>query len=110
MPGYSGSFPTIPDRNRLNFSWLLTLRWAQVVGQTATIVGVAWFFGVDLPIVPLVAIVALGMVSNLVAAAWYQGQRAVSEWHLAMVMALDVALLTGLLYFTGGPNNPFSFL
>jgi two-component system sensor histidine kinase RegB len=110
MAGYSGSFPTIPDRNRLNFSWLLTLRWAQIVGQAGTIVGVAWFFAIDLPIVPLVAIVALGMVSNLVAAAWYQSQRAVSEWHLALVMALDVALLTGLLYFTGGPHNPFSFL
>lgn len=110
MPGFSGSFPAIPDRNRLNFSWLLSLRWAQVAGQTATVVGVAWFLGVDLPIVPLVTIVALGMVSNLVAAAWYRSQRVVSEWHLAVVMALDVALLTGLLYFTGGPNNPFSFL
>jgi two-component system, sensor histidine kinase RegB len=108
--GYSGSFSTIPDRNRLNFSWLLTLRWAQIVGQAATIVGVAWFFAIDLPLVPLTAIVALGMVSNLVATAWYQSQRVVSEWHLAVVMALDVALLTGLLYFTGGPHNPFSFL
>jgi two-component system sensor histidine kinase RegB len=110
VAGYSGSFPTIPDRNRLNFSWLLTLRWAQIAGQAATIVGVAWFFAIDLPLVPLVGIVAMGMVSNLVATAWYQSQRSVSEWHLAVVMALDVALLTGLLYFTGGPHNPFSFL
>ena len=110
VAGYSGSFPTIPDRNRLNFSWLLTLRWAQIVGQAATIVGVAWFFAIDLPLVPLAGIVALGMVSNLVATAWYQSQRSVSEWHLAAVMALDVGLLTGLLYFTGGPHNPFSFL
>jgi two-component system sensor histidine kinase RegB len=107
---FSGSFPTIPDRNRLNFSWLLKLRWAQVAGQTATILGVAWFFGMTLPLAPLAMIVVLGVLSNLVAAAWYRNQSIVFEWHLAVVMALDVALLTGLLYFTGGSNNPFSFL
>ena len=29
---------------------------------------------------------------------------------LGAIMALDVVLLSGLLFFTGGPNNPFSFL
>jgi two-component system sensor histidine kinase RegB len=107
---FSGAFPTIPDRNRLNFSWLLKLRWAQIAGQAATILGVAWFFGMALPLGPLAIIVALGILSNLVAAAWYKNQSAVAEWNLAVVMAMDVALLTGLLYFTGGSHNPFSFL
>jgi len=107
---FSGAFPTIPDRNRLNFSWLLKLRWAQIAGQAATILGVAWFFGMALPFGPLAIIVALGILSNLVAAAWYKNQSAVAEWNLAVVMAMDVALLTGLLYFTGGSHNPFSFL
>jgi two-component system sensor histidine kinase RegB len=110
MARFSGSFPTIPDRNRLNFSWLLTLRWAQITGQAATILGVAWFLSVELALAPLLGIVALGALSNLVATAWYQSQPDVAEWHLALVMALDVALLTALLYFTGGPHNPFSFL
>ncbi|WP_428261516.1 hypothetical protein [Haliangium sp.] len=41
--GFSGAFPAIPDRNRLNFSWLLKLRWAQIAGQVATVIGVEWF-------------------------------------------------------------------
>ena len=32
------------------------------------------------------------------------------EWQIALVMMLDIALLTGLLYLTGGPHNPFGFL
>ena len=40
-----------------------------------------------------------GAAAPAVAAAW-----------LAAVMVLDVLLFSGLLYFTGGPVNPFSFL
>ena len=32
------------------------------------------------------------------------------DWWLLAVMALDVLTFSGLLYFTGGPENPFSFL
>jgi two-component system sensor histidine kinase RegB len=106
----TASFPAIPDRNRLNFSWLMKLRWAEIAGQSATIAGVAWILDIALPLLPLVVIVAVELVSNLVAARWFRDQPVVAEWHLAFVMALDVALLTGLLYFTGGPRNPFSFL
>ncbi|WP_428261521.1 ATP-binding protein [Haliangium sp.] len=108
--GFSGAFPAIPDRNRLNFSWLLKLRWAQIAGQVATVIGVEWFLTVEVPLAALVAIIGVGMISNLIGAAWFQSRPAVAEWHLAVVMAIDVALLTGLLYFTGGPANPFSFL
>ena len=110
LASMSGAFPTIPDRNRLNFSWLMTLRWAQIAGQAATIVGVEQFLGISLPLGPLFAIVAAGLASNVACALWFRRQPRVAEWHLAAVMALDVALLTGLLYFTGGPANPFSFL
>jgi two-component system sensor histidine kinase RegB len=34
----------------------------------------------------------------------------VHEQQIALVMMLDIAVLTGLLYFTGGPHNPFAFL
>jgi two-component system, sensor histidine kinase RegB len=34
----------------------------------------------------------------------------VRDWWLGATMALDVLVFSGLLYFTGGPMNPFSFL
>jgi len=100
----------IPDRNRVNVSWLLRQRWAQVGGQASTVALVAMFSDVDLPLLPLCAIVAVGFVSNMLCAAYFRDPRPVEEWQLAAVMALDVALLTVLLYLTGGPLNPFGFL
>jgi two-component system sensor histidine kinase RegB len=88
----------------------MKLRFAEIAGQTATILGAHWLLAVPLPLTPLLAIVGLELFSNLAASAWFQRQSEVAEWHLAGVMTLDVAFLTGLLYFTGGPSNPFSFL
>jgi len=98
------------DRNRLNFSWLLRLRWSSIAGQIATILGVQWLVGVDVPGAALALVIGVELASNLACALWFRRQPEVHEWHLAAVMALDVALLTVLLYFTGGPFNPFSFL
>lgn len=100
----------IPDRNQLEFSWLMKLRFAEIAGQTATILGVEWILGISVPLWPLFIIVGLELSSNIACSLWFRHRPAIAEWHLAAVMALDVALLTGLLYFTGGPHNPFSFL
>jgi len=100
----------IPDPNRLNFSWLMTLRYNSVAGQLATILAVHWLFSIDLPLHALFAIIAVEFGSNVAANVWLRRTTRVAEWHLAAVMALDVLLLTGLLYLTGGPFNPFCFL
>jgi two-component system sensor histidine kinase RegB len=98
------------NRNRLNFSWLIKLRWSSIAGQLATILGVHLLFEISLPLIPLFGIVVIEALSNLGCAMWYRGRSTVEEWQLEAVMALDVLLLTGLLYLTGGPFNPFSFL
>jgi two-component system, sensor histidine kinase RegB len=100
----------IPDRNRVNLSWLVRLRWAQLAGQAATVTLVALLLDAELPVLALCGIVIAGVVSNLVVEVALREPRPVHDWHLAAIMALDVALLTGLLYFTGGPLNPFGFL
>jgi two-component system, sensor histidine kinase RegB len=108
--GVVASERSIPDRNGLNFSWLMKLRWSSIAGQTATILAVYGLFEIPLPILPLFVIVGVELLSNVLCAIWFQRRPRVREWHLAAVMALDIGLLTGLLYFTGGPFNPFSFL
>jgi len=100
----------IPDRNGVNFSWLMKLRWSSIAGQIATILGVFWLLHIPVPLVPLGLVVGIELISNVACALWFQRRPRVHEWHLALVMALDIGLLTGLLYFTGGPFNPFSFL
>lgn len=101
----------IPDRNALNLLWLVKLRWASILGQLATILGVHLVLEIHLPLGPLLVVVACEAVSNLVVSLWQgQGAREVEEWHLAGVMALDIVFLTSLLFLTGGPENPFSIL
>ena len=100
----------IPDRNGLNFSWLMKLRWSSIAGQLATILGVHVLLSIPVPLLPLFAVVGIELVSNILCALWFKQRPRVHEWHLAAVMALDIGLLTALLYFTGGPFNPFSSL
>jgi two-component system, sensor histidine kinase RegB len=109
----------IPERNWVNIQWLARLRWAEIAGQAATVLAAQFVLGGTLPIAALLGVVSLGLVSNLMIELYFFGDRRgqtrvtpkpVHEWQLALVMMLDIAILTGLLYLTGGPHNPFSFL
>ena len=114
----------VPERNWVNIQWLARLRWAQIAGQAVTVLAGQFLLGGSLPIAPLLVVIGLGLVSNLAIEMYFFGdrrrdpghsgfgaaQRPVFEWQIALVMMLDIALLTGLLYLTGGPHNPFAFL
>ena len=95
--------------NLLNFRWLTALRWAAVVGQTMTVVCVWAFLGVPLPLVPLAVILGAEFLLNLVA--WHRGRThdRLREFELALWVGLDLVSFTAILYFTGGPSNPFNF-
>jgi two-component system sensor histidine kinase RegB len=93
----------------MNLSWLLTLRWGSLAGQLVTILAVDRLMGIGLPLGPLAVVLAIGAVSNLLLGSWRR-RADVQDRMLAAVMLLDVVLLTAVLYFTGGPFNPFSFL
>jgi len=112
----------IPERNWVNIHWLARLRWAEIAGQAATVLVGQFLLEGALPIASLFLVIALGLVSNLGLELYFFGDRrrsaddptmpsrTVHEWHIAMIMMLDVAILTGLLYLTGGPHNPFGLL
>jgi len=108
---------SIPEATWVNIQWLIRLRWAQIAGQAGTVLVGQFLLDGALPIVTLLGVISIGLVSNLALELYYFGDRrrerparAVHEWQTACVMMLDVAILTGLLYLTGGPNNPFGFL
>jgi two-component system sensor histidine kinase RegB len=98
------------NAHRLNFSWLIKLRWGAIIGQVVIILLVDLGMGLAVPHAPLFALIALEAASNLACMAWMRSGAEVREWMLGLVMSFDVLLLTGLLYLTGGPYNPFSFL
>ncbi len=129
MYGERVASPPIPERNWVNIQWLARLRWAEVAGQALTVLAAQFLLGGKLPISLLLAVTGVGLVSNIALEQYFFGDRRrglapgsfrlgrdaeasrpVHEWHIAIVMMLDIALLTGLLYLTGGPTNPFSSL
>jgi two-component system sensor histidine kinase RegB len=94
---------------RINFGWLVRLRFATVAGQALTIAAVRWGMDLDIPLWPLFGLVGLALGSNLFCIG-YARAAAPQDWWLLAVMTFDVLTFSGLLYFTGGPENPFSFL
>ncbi|HVV84987.1 MAG TPA: ATP-binding protein [Kofleriaceae bacterium] len=102
--------PAIPERALVNATWLARLRWAEIAGQAATLLVATRLVASSLPWWTLLVLVNAGAVSNVVLELWLRRRPAVRDWHVAGIMALDVGLLTALLYLTGGPLNPFGVL
>ncbi len=98
------------DVNRLNLVWLTRLRWASIVGQTLTVLGVEYAMRVPLPLAALGTLIAIEAASNAAVAVWLSRHQEVGEAPLVALIAFDVVLFSALLYFTGGPTNPFSSL
>ncbi|HEY2899200.1 MAG TPA: ATP-binding protein [Polyangia bacterium] len=95
--------------NEINLPWLVRLRWGAVAGQLITIGVVRLGLGLPLPVGSLLVLVGVEAASN---AAWAlrRSPAGVRDWWLGATMVLDVRAFSGLLFFTGGPVNPFSFL
>ncbi len=94
----------------ITLRWVLRLRWWAVLGQLATIAGTALGFHLTLPLPSLTAIVATTAISNAALVRWMRVPRPISPGLVAAVLAFDTLSLGGLLFFTGGPSNPFSVL
>nr|WP_253816939.1 ATP-binding protein [Myxococcus xanthus] len=90
--------------------WLVRLRWHAVAGQALTVGVAVRVLELELPVAPLLALVATTAVSNLLLTLWLRREPEVRPGLLGAVLAFDTALLTGLLALSGGPANPFSML
>ncbi len=102
--------PLADERSRINLSWLLLLRWGAAAGQVITVVVVSGWLGIDLPLLALFVLIGIGAATNAAAMVWASRVDQVPEAAPAVLMLIDVAILTGLLALTGGPSNPFSTL
>ncbi len=99
-----------PSLAAINFAWLLRLRWAAIAAQAITVLVTYRGMGVPLPLAPLAGLIGTAAISNVALGAWARPGRAVAQWHLGGVMIVDVLIFSALLFFTGGPFNPFSSL
>ncbi len=86
-----------------NAQWLARMRWGAIAIEAASILVAERLLGLELPTAWMWGLLTVGAVSNL----WLSlGSVEV----LGGFFVLDVALLTGVLYLSGGPTNPFSII
>src|ERR1700712_1982947 len=89
---------------------ILRLRWLAALGQLAAIFIVEQALDFDLPLVPCIIIIAISAGVNLALQTAYNTMHRLDPLAAATLLALNIAELAALLFFTGGLQNPFSFL
>jgi two-component system sensor histidine kinase RegB len=99
-----------PAQRHIRLDTILRLRWLAVLGQLAAIFIVAQGLEFNVEIVPCVSIIALSAALNLALQTVANPMHRLEPMQAAGLLALNIVELAGLLFFTGGLQNPFSFL
>ncbi|MEQ5815247.1 hypothetical protein J3362_07020 [Marinobacter sp. NFXS11] len=93
-----------------NMQLLIQLRWIAVLGQITIIGVVSLHFGYELPLTPMLLVIALLALFNVVSFWRVRWRRSVTNRALFLALLVDFSGLTALLYLSGGITNPFAFL
>lgn len=97
-------------RRQVRLDTLLRLRWLAALGQLAAIFIVQQGLEFDVEVVPCLAIIGFSALLNLFLQLWYNPMERLEPFFAAALLAINIIELAGLLFFTGGLQNPFSFL
>jgi two-component system sensor histidine kinase RegB len=103
-------WPVNETTANIAFTWLLHLRWGAVLCQAVLILVAFGYLEIAIPLIFVSTIILFEAVSNLFFTFLYKRRKVIPEWLFGLVMFLDIIFLTALLYYTGGPMNPFTFL
>src|SRR5258708_8289400 len=97
-------------RRYVRLDTILRLRWLAALGRLAAIFIVAHVLELDVPAVPCLDIVGLSALLNVVLQITFNPMQRLEPVYAAALLALNIVELAALLFFTGGLQNPFSFL
>jgi two-component system, sensor histidine kinase RegB len=97
-------------RRHVRLDTILRLRWLAVLGQLAAIFIVVQGLEFDVEVIPCLTIVCFSAALNLVLQIAFNPMQRLEPIYAAALLALNIVELSGLLFFTGGLQNPFSFL
>jgi two-component system, sensor histidine kinase RegB len=97
-------------RRHVRLDTILRLRWLAALGQLVAILIVAQGLEFDVPVIPCMAIVAFSALLNLALQIAFNPMQRLEPVYAAALLALNIVELAGLLFLTGGLQNPFSFL
>ncbi|MEM1379829.1 MAG: ActS/PrrB/RegB family redox-sensitive histidine kinase [Pseudomonadota bacterium] len=103
MASFSYDSPSI-----LRLGTLTSLRWFAVAGQVIVLATVRFVLGFELPVGPVLALIAAGAGVNLYATFAFSPARPLSEREIVSYLSFDTLQISSILFLTGGINNPFS--
>jgi two-component system sensor histidine kinase RegB len=110
----SASRPSIAGRltalEGLRAQTLVNLRWIAIAGQLTAIGVVAFGMGFSVPLVPALALVLVSVLLNVATTLRFPPAARLGAEAGFALLAYDLLQLAGLLYLTGGIENPFSML
>src|ERR1700741_5267554 len=89
---------------------ILRLRWLAVLGQLAAVFIVSQGVDFEFAVVPCLAFSGRPALINLVEQTIFTPMQRLEPVYAAALLALNIVELAGLLFLTGGLQNPFSFL
>lgn len=94
----------------LRLTTILRIRWFAIICQTVTVLFVALYLGFPFPLGGCLLLIAVSTWINLFLAFYYPLNHRVLPASATVIFGIDTLLLSGLLYFTGGLQSPFSIL
>ncbi|TKW79843.1 MAG: ActS/PrrB/RegB family redox-sensitive histidine kinase [Bradyrhizobium icense] len=97
-------------RRYVRLDTILRLRWLAVLGQLAAVFIVSQGLNFDFAVIPCLVIIALSATINLAMQTIFNPMQRLEPFWAAALLALNIVELAGLLFLTGGLQNPFSFL
>src|ERR1700737_3469192 len=97
-------------RRYVRLDTILRLRWLAALGQLAAVFIVAQGLEFDIPIIPCIAIIGLSALVNLALQIAFNPMQRLEPVYAAALLALNIVELAGVLFLTGGLENPFSFM
>lgn len=98
------------NESRLRLQTSVRLRWFAVAGQLIAVTGVHFGLGFHTPLGLCVGLIAVSAWLNVFLRIRYSPRHRLSNAFATTLLAYDIVQLTGLLYLTGGTENPFTLL
>ena len=98
------------DSRRLKLDTLVRLRWLAVIGQGAAVSLVHFGLGYQLPFGACFAVIAAAAAVNLGLRIRRPASHRLGDDAATVLLAFDILQLAGLLFLTGGLQNPFAIL
>jgi len=95
---------------RLWLSTLIRLRWPAIAGQMLAVAVVGMWFEFPLPMALCIALIALSAWLNVSLRVIFPSAQRLDPFWATALLAYDIVQLSGLLYLTGGLQNPFAIL